>query len=81
MKTLIEKITVSNINADIEHKISIELIDSNGQVTLDNNAINAIDVAINNENSSRYDISFSKDSSGYINKAIIKENDSINNTK
>lgn len=81
VKTLIEKITVSNINADIEHKISIELIDSNGQVTLDNNAINAIDVAINNENSSRYDISFSKDSSGYINKAIIKENDSINNTK
>ncbi len=69
---------VLSSNNSINHKVSVELIDSNGQSILDDTLIKT---AISNTiNGTTFDISFEKDTKGYINKSIIKANLPINNT-
>ena len=63
-------------NNSLDNKVSIELTDTNGQSIIDALSIKN---AINSTSDTTFDISFQKDSNGYINHAIIKSSTPINN--
>ena len=65
----------NNADNNISQKISLELVDTSGQSITDGTTINS---AIIKSGNTLFDISLIKDSSGYINKAIISANAFIN---
>ncbi len=73
-KSLVNMILASNNSMD--QKISVEVIDSNGTI-INDKTISAINDATTG---TTFDISFQKDSKGYINKAIIKAILTTNNS-